>query len=161
MLKDWIHLAYISKSVSDIVPGVQMVPNGHTATYVFFKSIIRLGLYNPQIGFIRAVDYFLYRWKSRRRNGNKSQNTPSKNNTKARTRKRKRIWESLSWVVPSENANIPMTTKTDKFNATFCFFRVTKELGLRFQPENKLDFWLLIVKLLKRYPWLCYSQRGH
>ena len=39
-----------------------MVPDGHTATYVFFISIIRLGLFKKSIGFIRAVDLFLYSW---------------------------------------------------------------------------------------------------
>lgn len=39
-----------------------MVPNGHTATYVFFKSIIKLGLCEPHLGFVRKVDHFLYRW---------------------------------------------------------------------------------------------------
>jgi hypothetical protein len=39
-----------------------MIPNGHTATYSFFTSIIRLGLYHPPIGFIRNITLFLYYW---------------------------------------------------------------------------------------------------
>ena len=40
-----------------------MVPNGHTATYIFFNSIIRLGLFKKPLGFVRAVDLFLYKWR--------------------------------------------------------------------------------------------------
>ena len=42
-----------------------MVPNGHTATYVFFNCIIRLGLFKKPLGFVRAVDLFLYKWNAR------------------------------------------------------------------------------------------------
>lgn len=38
-----------------------MVPNGHTATYIFFSSIIRLGLFQPKSNFLNEIHYFLYR----------------------------------------------------------------------------------------------------
>lgn len=40
-----------------------MVPNGHSATYSFFASIIRLGLYRARPGITNQINRFLYNWQ--------------------------------------------------------------------------------------------------
>lgn len=73
-----------------------MVPNGHTVTYSFFGCIIRLGLFKKPLGFVRAVDLFLYKWRSqtqdRRNNGRKNRrkgksNVPIKDAIHTKTHK--------------------------------------------------------------------------
>ena len=41
-----------------------MIPNGHESTYFFFNSIIKLGLFRPELGFIRKINLFLYYWET-------------------------------------------------------------------------------------------------
>lgn len=69
-----------------------MVPNGHESTYIFFKCLIHLGLFRPEIGFIRKINIFLYHWdpdakaiKDKRRKSRRD--SVSKANVKTKTRK--------------------------------------------------------------------------